>query len=465
MLIKNKPVTLTFFITLFQTMSTGVMFSLTVLYLTLSLKVSESEAYMLNTALFSLFYCLPLVAGIVADKLLDAKRTLIIGQLFSIFGFFALAQFGEPLLVTSLSCIAIGGAFYLPSIWKLLHSCFPEHNTKRSYYFTVAYISLATGGMIATFSSGFIANYFSYQTAFYIGAIYNVISLVLFISFQHIYPVSKQVMSLSKYTYSLVIFVLTFVIVHYLMQRPHATVTIIYIAGLLLIAYFLYLASQAQNIQQRKGILKFLVFCFINVAYWSIATLSQTNITLFAQYNLNRQIFGFTYPAGSVITFWYISMFICAIGVSYFWYRKLKHNAFDQKFFIGLIVTAIAGAAIPVSIYFSGLHNQVTFFWIIIFFFFLGLGEILIHPNGSASVGEYIQEKNRGFALGSWEFASGLGVAISGQLSVLTVTDSKETNLLLSNQAYSHVFLYIAIICLAFGIITFLINRFLRTSH
>jgi POT family proton-dependent oligopeptide transporter len=70
---------------------------------------------MLNTALFSLFYCLPLVAGIVADKLLDAKRTLIIGQLFSIFGFFALAQFGEPLLVTSLSCIAIGGAFYLPS--------------------------------------------------------------------------------------------------------------------------------------------------------------------------------------------------------------------------------------------------------------------------------------------------------------------------------------------------------------
>ena len=67
MLIKNKPVTLTFFITLFQTMSTGVMFSLTVLYLTLSLKVGESEAYMLNTALFSLFYCLPLIAGIVAD--------------------------------------------------------------------------------------------------------------------------------------------------------------------------------------------------------------------------------------------------------------------------------------------------------------------------------------------------------------------------------------------------------------
>ena len=31
MLIKNKPVTLTFFVTLFQTMSIGVMFSLTVL--------------------------------------------------------------------------------------------------------------------------------------------------------------------------------------------------------------------------------------------------------------------------------------------------------------------------------------------------------------------------------------------------------------------------------------------------
>ncbi|MDA0911031.1 MAG: MFS transporter [Proteobacteria bacterium] len=465
MFIKNKPVTLTFFITLFQTMSTGVMFSLTVLYLTLSLKVSESEAYMLNTALFSLFYCLPLIAGIVADKLLDAKRTLIIGQLFSIFGFFALAQFGEPLLVTSLSCIAIGGAFYLPSIWKLLNSCFPEQNTKRSYYFTVAYISLATGGMIATFSSGFIADYLSYQAAFYIGAVYNVIALLLFLLFQHIYPKSNNSISLHKYIYSIVVFVATFAVVHYLIQRPSTAALTIYIVGILLVGYFFYLVMQAPNMSQKKGILKFLVFCLINVAYWSIATLAQTNITLFSEYNLNRHIFGFIYPAGSVITFWYISMFICAIAVSYFWYRKLKHNAFDQKFFIGLIVTAISGASIPLAIYFSGADHQVAFFWIIIFFFFLGLGEILVQPNGNAAAGEYINEKNRGFALGAWQFASGLGVAVSGQLSVLTITDNKETNLLLSNQTYSHVFLYIAIICLVFGIITFVINRFLKTPH
>ncbi|WP_116963609.1 MFS transporter [Fastidiosibacter lacustris] len=463
MLIKNKPVTLTFFITLFQTMSTGVMFSLTVLYLTLSLNVSEAEAYMLNTALFSLFYCLPLISGMVADKFLDAKRTLIIGQLFSIVGFFTLASMGTNMLVVSLSCIAIGGAFYLPSIWKLLHSCFPEHNSKRSYYFTVAYISLATGGMISTFSSGFIADHFGYHTAFYIGGIYNVIALVLFILFHRIYPRSSYQFSLAKIGYSVCILILTFAAVHYLIQRPNTAAMVIYIAAIALFFYFLYLAKTADNANQTKGILKFVILCLICVTYWSIATLSQTNITLFSQYNLNRYIFGIIYPAGSVITFWYISMFICAIAVSTLWYRNIKHNAFDLKFFIGLVVTAIAGITIPISIGLSASGAQVAFFWIIIFFFFLGFGEILIHPNGSAAAGEYITEKNRGFALGAWEFSSGLGVAISGKLSILTITDDKQTNLLLSNQAYSRTFLYIAIICFAFGVVTYLVNRLLKT--
>ncbi len=464
MMIKNKPVTLTFFITLFQTMSTGVMFSLTVLYLTLSLKVTEQEAYALNAALFSLFYCLPLVAGIVSDRLLDAKRTLIIGQLFSIIGFFSLAALGSEILVASLSCIAIGGAFYLPSMWKLLNSCFQGHVKKRSYYFTVAYISLATGGVISTFSSGYIAEYLGYHSAFYIGGIYNVIALVLFILFHRIYPTSNYQRSYRKVSFSAATFAITFIIVYYLIQQPYISSIVIYIAGVLLVIYFSYLALQAKTVIERKNIFLFLLFCFIACAYWSIATLAQSNITLFAKYNLNRHIFNFEYPAGSVISFWYISMFICAILVCVFWYRKLQHNAFNQKFFIGLIVTTLASITIPAAILMSETGAQVAFFWIVIFFFFLGLGEILIQPNGNAAAGECIPEKHRGFALGAWQFAGGLGVAISGQLSMLTITkDHTANNLALSNQMYSQVFFYIAIVCLIFAVIAYLIGLKLHT--
>jgi POT family proton-dependent oligopeptide transporter len=146
---------------------------------------------MLNTALFSLYYCLPLISGLFADKLLGARRTLIIGQLFSIFGFFALAAYGNALLVISLSCIAIGGAFYLPSMWKLLNSCYQGNNAKRSYYFTIAYGSLALGGIFSTLVAGFVADSLGYSAAFYLGAIYNVIALVLFLAFHNAFPAEK----------------------------------------------------------------------------------------------------------------------------------------------------------------------------------------------------------------------------------------------------------------------------------
>ena len=465
MAIHNKPVTLTFFITLFQTMSTGVMFSLTVLYLTLSLKIGETEAYALNTALFSLFYCLPLIAGIIADRLLNAKQTLVIGQIISIIGFFVLGFMGKQLLSASLSCIAIGGAFYLPSVWKLLNSCFEGHLHKRSYYFTVAYISLATGGLITTFSSGYIADFLGYQAAFYIAAIYNIISLILFLLFHHIYPVSNDRPSHKARRYSTFILIATFVIVYILIKHPYRSMEVIYLVGILLLVYFVYLALGAKSSSRKKGILKFMAFCFINVAYWSVATLAQTNITTFAKYNLNRHIFNFIYPAGSVISLWYVSMFICAILISVLWYRKLRHNAFDLKFFIGLSVTALAGVSIPFSISMTQTGSQVAFIWIILFFFFLGLGEILVQPNGNAAAGEYIPEHLRGFALGAWQFASGLGVAISGQLSMLTVTQNHAHDLVKSNHAYSETFFYIAIGCFLFALLTYGINRRLKIDH
>ncbi|ODN41496.1 MFS transporter [Piscirickettsia litoralis] len=229
----NKAIIATVAIAIPCMMSTGILFSLTVLYFTGVLHLGTTKSYNLNTSFFSLFYCLPLFAGYLSDKYLDAKKILVIGLTFSSAGFFLLSI--NILLTLSLTFMAVGGGCFLPSIWKLLNNAADRVPRKRLNSFVLSYSALAVSSLISSFLAGFAANKYGYSVVFLIGAIFNLISLCVFFVNRGLYPKASAYCSSG---YGFILLAVGIACTYLLMSNATLCEYIIYFTSLSIVVFF-----------------------------------------------------------------------------------------------------------------------------------------------------------------------------------------------------------------------------------
>jgi proton-dependent oligopeptide transporter, POT family len=143
------------------------MIAIFVLFLQAKYGFSPTQASMTYGSFMMFVYFLPLLGGIIADRVLGYGKTIGIGLMVMFAGYLLLAiptamNTGFPLIIGALAIISLGTGLFKGNVQALVGNLYDEerYNSKRDIAFNVFYMGINIGAMFAPTAAGKISNWF-----------------------------------------------------------------------------------------------------------------------------------------------------------------------------------------------------------------------------------------------------------------------------------------------------------------
>jgi len=118
-------------------------------------RVVGNEIYGLYLAFV---YFTPYLGGMIADRFLGYRKSVLIGGLFFALGFFLMSIYGSVTFVSGLVCLCIGNGFFKPNISVMVGNLYEKGDPKRDAGFNIFYMGINVGAFIANFLAAFARN-------------------------------------------------------------------------------------------------------------------------------------------------------------------------------------------------------------------------------------------------------------------------------------------------------------------
>jgi proton-dependent oligopeptide transporter, POT family len=100
-------------------------------------------------------YCAPIIGGLVADRLLGYRRTVIIGGVLMAIGHFLMAF--EALFVVALLFLILGIGAFKPNISSQVGALYPLNDSRRDRAYSIFYVGINIGAFLAPLVCGTLA--------------------------------------------------------------------------------------------------------------------------------------------------------------------------------------------------------------------------------------------------------------------------------------------------------------------
>jgi len=171
-----------FFVEMWERFSFYGMRALLVLYLAKGfLKYNDTDQYTIYGAYTALIYMMPFFGGMLADRLLGARRAVIMGGLLMATGSFCLMFPSTFLFYTGLGVLIIGNGFFKPNISNMVGTLYHQFPHKRDGGFTIFYMGINLGATIAPLLCGYIGETFDWSWGFGLATAGMLIGLGVFV--------------------------------------------------------------------------------------------------------------------------------------------------------------------------------------------------------------------------------------------------------------------------------------------
>ncbi len=131
-----------------------------------------------------LVYLTPFIGGLLADRLLGYRRSIVIGGLLMAAGYLGLAIPGESVFYVSLLLIILGNGFFKPNISALLGNLYnvdPYKKNKDAGY-NIFYMGINIGAFVCNFVAAFMRNNYGWGWAFAAAGVGMLIGVITFLS-------------------------------------------------------------------------------------------------------------------------------------------------------------------------------------------------------------------------------------------------------------------------------------------
>lgn len=130
-----------------------------------------------------LVYLTPFIGGLLADRLLGYRKSIIIGGLFMSAGYFGLTLHSELSFYISLGLIILGNGFFKPNISTLLGNLYNKEEFKlnKDAGFNIFYMGINIGAFICNFVAAYLRNKYDWSFAFAAAGIGMLIGVVVFL--------------------------------------------------------------------------------------------------------------------------------------------------------------------------------------------------------------------------------------------------------------------------------------------
>ena len=129
----------------------------------------------------ALVYFTPFIGGIIADRLLGMRKTVIIGGIFMAIGHVLLAFPSETMLYLALLCLVLGNGCFKPNISTLVGNLYPKDSPLRDAGYNIFYMGINVGAFACNFVAAIVRNKWGWHAAFASAGIGMMIGLIIFI--------------------------------------------------------------------------------------------------------------------------------------------------------------------------------------------------------------------------------------------------------------------------------------------
>lgn len=172
-----------FFAEMWERFSYYGMRALLVFYMTKGfLGYGDKEAYSVYGAYTALVYMTPFFGGMIADKFIGPRISVIIGGILMALGHLMMASESDLFFFVALALLISGNGFFKPNISSMVGSLYPKGSEKRDGGFTIFYIGINLGAAMSPLLCGYIGETYGWHWGFGLATIGMLIGLAVFVA-------------------------------------------------------------------------------------------------------------------------------------------------------------------------------------------------------------------------------------------------------------------------------------------
>lgn len=130
-----------------------------------------------------LVYLTPFIGGLLADRLLGYRRSIIMGGILMAAGYLGLTMQGESTFYISLLLIILGNGFFKPNISTLLGNLYNKdpYKANKDAGYNIFYMGINLGAFVCNFVAAYMRNNYGWSWAFGAAGVGMLIGVVTFI--------------------------------------------------------------------------------------------------------------------------------------------------------------------------------------------------------------------------------------------------------------------------------------------
>jgi len=161
-----------FFSEMWERFGYYLMLGIFFLYMTDSIKggmaMDRKEAADIFGTFIALVFLTPFIGGLLADRVLGYRTSIIIGGILMGLGYFGLGLENDSTFYFSLLLIIIGNGFFKPNISTLLGNLYnePQYKERKDSGYNIFYMGINVGAFICNFFAAYLRNTFGWGEAF-----------------------------------------------------------------------------------------------------------------------------------------------------------------------------------------------------------------------------------------------------------------------------------------------------------
>ncbi len=442
-----------------------------VLYMTKAYGFSDDQSYTIAGVFTSLAYIAPMLGGVIADRILGFKLSIVFGGIFLSAGYAILATPFPTLFYVGLATVIVGNGLFKPNISSLLGLLYPVGNTARDTGFTIFYIGINIGALLSGVS-GTIQQYFGWHMVFLIASMGLLIGLCVFAAGMKWGDMQFTVEgrhALLKHPLlsSTLIFFYCLLLIAALSFLLHSSILgkwLLPMVGILLLIFMFVLAFR-QDPLQRNRLITLNVLIISSVVFWALFWQIFFSVNLFIDRIINKQVFGI-----EISTTWFYtleSVFIVILGPFFAWsWQTLNRNEKNPtpfaKFILAIFSMGFAFLILMLSTFFPEKNHLVNPLWVVFSYLFITMGDLLLSPIGLAAVVMLSPARLTGMMMGIWFSALGFGGQFGGLLAKMSSIPENAKDVTNQLPIYREAFLNYASIALGVAFFLFILQFFLR---
>jgi POT family proton-dependent oligopeptide transporter len=336
----------------------------------------SSQIYGFYTALV---YLTPIFGGLLADRVLGQRRTVVVGAMLMAIGHFLMAV--EQLLLFALLALILGNGAFKPNISTQVGWLYPPGDHRRDRAYSIFYVGINLGAFLAPLVCGTLGEKAGWHYGFAAAGVGMLIGLAVYLYAMPLLPVD----ALTK------------------AKAAHA--------------------EQAPLTRDEwRGIIAILILFVPTALFWATYEQAGNTIALWADANTDRTInfFGFT---AEIPTTWFqafnpFMIFAFTPFVVALWTRQAANGSEPST--IGKMALGGAGVALSYLVMAAAAWQagagQASWLWLFAFFVVITIGELYLSPVGLSLVTKIAPVRMLSMMMGVWLATSFVGGFLAGWL-------------------------------------------------